>query len=134
MFEFTGMASCCPTGLSSYWLMCLHRDSTWHPVTGHLNWHPVNGPLIFYCFHISDYLAGNIYVRRSLPSSWSVGSLNSNKNEVSIDLVCKSLFKNKFVLCNNANRSWHMDSIPLHIVYEGCCFVLSYQQARIKAE
>jgi hypothetical protein len=49
MFEFTGMASCCPTGLSSYWLMCVHRDSTWHPVTGHLNWlanwHRVNGPL-----------------------------------------------------------------------------------------
>jgi hypothetical protein len=38
MFEFTGMVSCCPTGMSSYWLMCLHRDSTWHPVTGHLNW------------------------------------------------------------------------------------------------
>jgi hypothetical protein len=49
MFEFTGMVSCCPTGLSSYWLVCLHRDSTWHPVTGHLNWptnwHRVNGPL-----------------------------------------------------------------------------------------
>jgi hypothetical protein len=49
MFEFTAVASCCPTGLSSYWLMCLHRDSTWHPVTGHLNWpanwHRVNGPL-----------------------------------------------------------------------------------------
>jgi hypothetical protein len=48
MFEFTGMASCCPTGLSSYWLMCLHGDSTWHPVTGHINWpanwHRVNGP------------------------------------------------------------------------------------------
>jgi hypothetical protein len=44
MFEFTGMASCCPTGLSSYWLMCLLRDSKWHPVTGHLNWHRVNGP------------------------------------------------------------------------------------------
>jgi hypothetical protein len=41
MFEFTGIASCCPTGLSSYWLMCLHRDSTWHPVTGDLNW-PAN--------------------------------------------------------------------------------------------
>jgi hypothetical protein len=30
--------------------MCLHRDSTWHPVTGHLNWpanwHRVNGPLL----------------------------------------------------------------------------------------
>jgi hypothetical protein len=46
MFEFTGMASCCPIGLSSYWLMCLHGDSTWHPVTGHLNWHRVNGPLL----------------------------------------------------------------------------------------
>jgi hypothetical protein len=52
MFAFTGMASCCSTGLSSYWLMCLHRDSTWHPVTGHLNWpanwHRVNGPLVAY--------------------------------------------------------------------------------------
>jgi hypothetical protein len=50
MLEFTGMASCCPTGLSSYWLMCLHRDGTWHPVTGHLNWpanwHRVNGPFV----------------------------------------------------------------------------------------
>jgi hypothetical protein len=49
MFELTGMASCCPTGLSSYWLMCLHRDSTWHPVTGRIDWpaywHRVNGPL-----------------------------------------------------------------------------------------
>jgi hypothetical protein len=44
MFEFTGIASCCPTGLSSYWLMCLHSDSKWDPVTGHLNWHRVNGP------------------------------------------------------------------------------------------
>jgi hypothetical protein len=48
IFEFTSMASCCPTGLSSYWLMCLHRDSAWHPVTGHLNWpanwHRVKGP------------------------------------------------------------------------------------------
>jgi hypothetical protein len=42
---------------------------------------------IFHCFHISDYLAGNMYVRRSLPSSWSLGSPYSNKNEeVSIDL------------------------------------------------
>jgi hypothetical protein len=52
MFEVTGMASCCPTGLSCYWLMCLHRDSTWHPVTGHLNWpanwHRVNGPLVWF--------------------------------------------------------------------------------------
>jgi hypothetical protein len=50
MFEFTGIVSCCPTGLSSYWLMCLHRDSNWHPVTGHLNWHATwhraNGPLV----------------------------------------------------------------------------------------
>jgi hypothetical protein len=53
MLEFTGIASCCPTGLSSYWLMCLHRDSTWHPVTGHLNWpanwHRVNGTLHSVC-------------------------------------------------------------------------------------
>jgi hypothetical protein len=61
---------------------------------------------IFYCFLISDYLAGNIYVRRSLLSSWSMGSPYSNKNEeVSIALdeghfreTYKSVFKNKFML------------------------------------
>jgi hypothetical protein len=62
MFEFTGMARCCSTGLSSCWLMCLHRDSTWHPVTGHLNWpanwHRVNGPLRIYDpNHKSQYRA-----------------------------------------------------------------------------
>jgi hypothetical protein len=61
---------------------------------------------IFYSFLISDYSAGNIYVRRSLPSSWTVGSPYSNKNEeVSIDLdegcfreAYKSFLKNKFML------------------------------------
>jgi hypothetical protein len=38
-------------------------------------------------FYISDYVAGNIDVRRSLASSWCMGSSNSKKNEeVSVDL------------------------------------------------
>ena len=37
-------------------------------------------------FYISDYVAGNICVRRSMSSSWCAGSSYSNKNEeVSID-------------------------------------------------
>jgi hypothetical protein len=66
---------------------------------------------IFYCFLISDYFAGNVYVR-SLPSSWSVDFPYSNKNEeVSIDLdegsfkeKYKSFCKNKFVLCKKKKK------------------------------
>jgi len=32
-------------------------------------------------FYISDYVAGNMCVRRSMSSSWCAGSSNSNKNE-----------------------------------------------------
>ena len=32
-------------------------------------------------FYISDYMAGNMCVRRSASSSWCAGSSNSNKNE-----------------------------------------------------
>jgi hypothetical protein len=33
------------------------------------------------CFYISDYVAENICVRRSMASSWCAGSSNSNKEE-----------------------------------------------------
>jgi hypothetical protein len=67
----------------------------------------------YYCFLISDYFAGNIYVRRSLPSSWSVDLPCSNKNEeVSIDLdessfkeKYKSFCKNKFVFWKKKGKA-----------------------------
>jgi hypothetical protein len=80
MFEFTGIASCCPTGLSSYWLMCLHRDSKWHSVTGHLNWHAnwhcVNGPYVCVCAiktslpSVIPTLQPHKFLRQNLNIAW----------------------------------------------------------------
>jgi hypothetical protein len=64
------------------------------------------------CFYISDYVAGNICVRRSMASSWCAGSSNSNKKEeVSVVLergIGKENHKsNKFVLTYNVDKSWY---------------------------
>ncbi|KAJ4442648.1 hypothetical protein ANN_04237 [Periplaneta americana] len=57
MFEFTGKTNCYPTGLPSYWLRCLYRNSSWNPGNGHLNWtanwHRVNG-----AFRLSQIIVG----------------------------------------------------------------------------
>ena len=63
-------------------------------------------------FYISDCVAGNMCVRRSVSSSWCAGSSNSNKNdEVSVVLergIGKEKHKsNKFVLTYHVDKSWY---------------------------
>jgi hypothetical protein len=70
-----------------------------------------------YCyFYISDYVAGNMYVRRALSSSWCAGSSNNNKNEevsvvLGIGIVKEKHKSNKFVLTTNVDKSWYNNSI-----------------------
>jgi hypothetical protein len=63
-------------------------------------------------FYISDYVAGNMCVRRSISSSWCAGSSNSKKiEEVSVILdrgIGKEKHKsNKFVLTYYVDKSWY---------------------------
>jgi len=80
-------------------------------------------------FYISDYVAGNMCVRRSASSSWCAGLSNSNKNEeVSIVLergIGKEKHKsNKFVL------TYHVDK-PLWS--SGQSFWLQIQRSRVRS-
>ncbi|PNF32716.1 hypothetical protein B7P43_G11592 [Cryptotermes secundus] len=61
---------------------------------------------------INDYLAGNIYVRRSLPSSWSVSSPYSNKNEEidGDDSLCMEANTLAFVFSNVADSFTQLTS------------------------
>jgi hypothetical protein len=116
MFEFTGIASCCPTGLSSYWLMCLHRDSNWHPVTGHANWQRVIGPSLCTGLTLPFIVAMCTVLEQTEPMSIKLLRNQSKKSATRMAILSSPLYSGTAItlkLATQKNPSLHTHSTPM---------------------